>query len=292
MGWLAVWAPTEWRRRWPALIGLAVLVAVAGGVATALVAGARRADSSFDRFLDVTGAPNLVAQVALGQEKPGQDEDLSERFSAHVDAMDELAALPGVESVRVESWWAISLFPEFDPPGVVTAFAIGTFATAGEQRAPLVVDGELPGLDDPDGVIVNEEAVTVFDARVGTTMRFRTASPARLAEWTGNDGQFATDDALDGPEIVVEVVAVTRSPDDFGEDRFPMVTFPEGFARAHRDVIAHVEPFVYLRIDPSRLTDVRPDVEKIAASYRLDVATAPPMGAAPSARASGSRSPR
>ena len=76
MGWLAVWAPTEWRRRWPALLALAVLVAVAGGVATALVAGARRADSSFDRLLAVTGAPNLIAQVALGQEKPGQDEDL------------------------------------------------------------------------------------------------------------------------------------------------------------------------------------------------------------------------
>ena len=114
-----MWAPTEWRRRWPALIGLAILVAVAGGVATALMAGARRADSSFERFLDATGAPNLTAQVALGQDVPGQDGNVTERFSIDPAAVAELAALPGMESVRVESWWAINLPGQLDPPGVV-----------------------------------------------------------------------------------------------------------------------------------------------------------------------------
>ena len=112
-----------------ALAGLPVLVAVAGGVATALVAGARRADSSFVRFLDVTGAPNFAAQVALGQDVPGQYEDVSERFSIGPDVVKELAAIPGVETVRVESWLAINLAGELDPPGVVTAFAVGTSVT-------------------------------------------------------------------------------------------------------------------------------------------------------------------
>ena len=150
----------------------------------------------------------------------------------------------------------------------MSAFAVGTFTTVGEPPAPLVIDGELPGLDDPDGVIVNEEAVRELGARVGTTMRFRTASPARLAEWGTNDGEFASADALDGPEIVVEVAAVTRSEYDVSEDRFPQITFPEGFARVHRDAIAHVEPIVYLRIDPSRLIEVRPVVEDIIGAVR------------------------
>ena len=106
-------------------------------------------------------------------------------------------------------------------------------------------------------------------------MRFRTASPARLVEWAANDGQFASTDALDGPEIVVDVAAVGRAQDDFAEDRFPMILFPEGFARAHRDVITHVEPALYLRIDPSRLTEVRPAVEEIAGRHRLDVMDPP-----------------
>ena len=33
--------------------------------------------------------------------------------------------IDGVESVEVESWWAIALYPEMDAPGLVTAFAIG-----------------------------------------------------------------------------------------------------------------------------------------------------------------------
>ena len=94
-------------------------------------------------------------------------------------------------------------------------------------------------------------------------MRFRTAPPARLAEWGTHDAEFASADALDGPEIVVEVAAVTRSEYDVSEDRVPQIIFPEGFARVHRDAIAHVEPIVYLRIDPSRLIEVRPAVEDI-----------------------------
>jgi hypothetical protein len=35
---MGIWAPTEWRRRWPARIALAVLVAIAGGVATGRLA--------------------------------------------------------------------------------------------------------------------------------------------------------------------------------------------------------------------------------------------------------------
>ena len=54
-----------------------------------------------------------------------------------------------------------------------------------------------------------------------------------------------------------------------------MMLFPEGFASAYRDVIIHVEPALYMRIDPSRLTEVRPAVEEIAGRYRLDVMEPP-----------------
>ena len=98
--------------------------------------------------------------------------------------MDELAAIPGVESVRVESWWAIDLPGEFDPPGVVTAFAIGTSMTVGEQSAPLILEGQLPDRDDPDSVIVNEEAVRILDARGGNDL----AIPDRVAGSPGRVG--------------------------------------------------------------------------------------------------------
>ncbi len=134
-GAIGLWVGAEWRRRWPALVGIAVLVAIAGGAATALAAGARRADTAYARFREATGEPNLTAQLDLGGAKPTERRLAAERFGAHVEALDDLAAVEGVESVAVESWWAIALDPEMDAPGVVTAFATGTFATAGEPAA-------------------------------------------------------------------------------------------------------------------------------------------------------------
>ena len=36
-----------------------------------------------------------------------------------------------MQGVLAESWWAIALYPELDPPGVVNAFAIAKFASGG-----------------------------------------------------------------------------------------------------------------------------------------------------------------
>ena len=131
-----------------------LLVALAGGAATALAAGARRADTAYTRFREATGEPNLTAHIDLsGIETAG----------AHVEAIDELAAIDGVESVEVESWWAIELHQE--DPDVVVPFATGTFATAGEVGEPIVLDGALPDSDDPNGVTINKEAHGVLRRR-------------------------------------------------------------------------------------------------------------------------------
>ena len=53
-----------------------------------------------------------MAELEFNDIVPDPEEDLSERLSAHLEAIDELATLPGVESVRVESWWAIAVDPE------------------------------------------------------------------------------------------------------------------------------------------------------------------------------------
>src|SRR4029079_16191315 len=109
MGAIRLWVPTEWRRRWAALLALAVLVALAGGVATALWAGARRADTAYERFQDATGSPNLTAQLRLSADFPtlGQDD-----LTRPGDAVTEVAAVPGVERVSTKAWWAAQLESE------------------------------------------------------------------------------------------------------------------------------------------------------------------------------------
>ncbi|MGI9031984.1 MAG: hypothetical protein ACR2HP_18675 [Ilumatobacteraceae bacterium] len=270
-GALGMWARAEWHRRWPGLVALAVLVAMAGGVATALAAGAGRADSAFDRFQDATNSPNLTGNLDLST--------IEQLGESHVEALDDLAAIDGMEGVLAESWWAIAVYPELDPPGVVTAFAIAPFARRGTIDEAIVIDGDLAGAAEPDAIVINEEAAAVLGLAVGDTMTMRTASPARLEEWTGNDGQFGSMDALDGPTVEVGVVAITRSVTDLGTDRFPVISFTEGFARAHREDIAHVVPAFALRADPAHLDEVGAAAETVLAPYRIDVFAAQDLGA-------------
>ncbi|MGI9051733.1 MAG: ABC transporter permease [Ilumatobacteraceae bacterium] len=267
---VGLWTAAEWRRRWPMLVALAVMVAVAGGVATALAAGARRADTAFARFEVATGAPNLLAAMPLSPDL------LTGGVPAEV--IDDLAGIDGVEGVQTESWWAIALYPELDPPGVVTAFAIAPSATRGRIDEAIAVDGVAPGLDQPNAVTANEGAVTQLGIGVGSRMSFQTASPARLEEWASNDGVFGSADALDGPTIQVEIVAITRSDDDLGQEGFPVISFSEGFARAHAAEIAHVEPAFYLRVDPDRFDEIAGEVSTVLAPFGADVSPAPNLG--------------
>ena len=278
MGGLSLWVRTEWRRRWPSLVALALLVAVAGGVATALVAGAHRADTAWARFREATAPYNLVASIPLGAAKPASAEAEQRQLESQRTAFAALADVDGVESVRIESWWGIHVAAGYDNPGTITPFATGTFATYGRNYSPLVIDGALPLVDDPDAVVVNERAAQQLGWTVGSRPTFRTVSPAGLYEWSSNDATLASADGLDGPQIEVEVAAVVRDEFDVADDSFPAIFFPEGFARAHAGEVAHMEPFALIHADPTRLDEVVEDIETIAAPVGIDVEALPPRG--------------
>ena len=193
MGGITLWVRAEWRRRWPVLVALAVLVAVAGGAATALFAGARRADTALVRFREQVAPYNLEASVQFGAEKPSSAAELEAQLAAQRAAVGEIAGIDGVESVRVESWWGISAFPEFDEPGTVSALATGTSATYGTRHTPIVLDGALPSADDPDAVVVGEHATDVLGWEVGDRLTFATVSPDELFDWFSNDATFGSD---------------------------------------------------------------------------------------------------
>ncbi len=115
---------------------------------------------------------------------------------------------------------------------------------------------------------------------VGSRHRFETVSPDRLFDWFSNDAEFTTAEALDGPRIEVEVAAVVRHEADLSDDGYPGMLFPEGFARAHADEIAHIEPFALIQADPARLDDVRQRVDSIVAPVGMTVSDAPALGEA------------
>jgi hypothetical protein len=85
----AVWARgrAELRSRWRSWLALAILLGLAGGVVLALVAGARRTDTAYDRLLAAERPADLEVQVG-DLADAGVPEPLA--------ALDRLGRLPGV----------------------------------------------------------------------------------------------------------------------------------------------------------------------------------------------------
>jgi ABC-type lipoprotein release transport system permease subunit len=257
----------EWRQRWPALVALAVLVAFAGGVATALWAGARRADTAYERFQLATGAANLTAQLRLTAGLSALDPEV---FTGAGRAVTDVAAVPGVERASSDAWWAATPESEIVNEAPV-AFLTGIYTSIGTPNPFDVIAGTLPGPDEPDSAIVNAEALRRTGWQLGSVVRLRTVSPNRFAEWVGNDGSLESVDSFDGPTIDVVVRAVFRSEEDFLEDRDPVLAVTEAFAREYNDDIAHAVPTISIRADPGRVDEVAEQLRPILNEYEMDL---------------------
>jgi ABC-type lipoprotein release transport system permease subunit len=279
MAALRLWLPAEWRRRWLALLALAVLIAVGGGAATALWAGARRAGTAYDRFQAATGSANITAQFRSDGKRADADPT---QYTAGATVVPQLAAVPGVERAWAEAWWAVE--PEsLINPDAPEAFMTGAYTSAGQPFATKVVAGTMPGPDRPDTVIVNEEAARQFHWTVGTHLRLRTVSPAHLTEWAGNDGSLPSMDSFDGPAIDASVAAIVRTEEDFSQTRTPGGFVSESFAAAYGDKVAKIVPLVHIRAAPGEVSAVMDRVRPILdhagfdafPAERTDTAVAP-----------------
>ena len=201
MGGLSLWV----RRRVAAAVDRRCwrspsLVAVAGGVATALAPEAHRADTALARFREATGPFNLVAETSLGGEKPTSPDEL-DRASGRASC----APLPnwrmctGVESVSVESWWGIRILPDFDAPNTVSAFAIGTFGCTASDTHPLSSRVRCRRSMTPTPSSSTKRRCGCSAGRSGRATPSRRCPRDRLFEWFNNDAEFTSTDALDGP---------------------------------------------------------------------------------------------
>jgi FtsX-like permease family len=164
----AVWARTraELRGRWRAWLGLALLLGLAGGVVMALAAGARRADTAYDRL--------------LAAERPG---DLEIGVGALADAgvagplavIDRLGRLPGVAEH--------GLFAQFTAdPGDNSSFTtdvwFDTVAAAddGAQRLAdrwKLLQGRRADPSRTDEAVVSFTTAEQYRLRAGSRLRLR-----------------------------------------------------------------------------------------------------------------------
>ena len=260
--WL--WVRSEWRRSWPAVLGLALVVAVVVGAVAALWLGARRADSATDRFSAAIAQPNVELQAPLGEVDPQSVAALNR----HVELLPRAAEVPGVEAASATSWWALAPEGDVEPGQTVSPFVVGFSARAEGPYPFVVLDGELPSHDDPSSVVVNE-SMAETGVGVGSTIRLRSVAPADIAEWAENDAVLPDETHLTGPTIDAHVAAVVRLPDDLADARFPSLGLLPGFEQAHGADVAHVVQAAQFRVDPSRLAEAEAALQEVYAQYGL-----------------------
>jgi FtsX-like permease family len=138
------------RARWRGWVVFALLVAIAGGAVLASVAGARRTDSAYPRFLQASNASDVLVS-------PGGT-GLGGYYRA-------LARLPGVTAV--------------EPVAVLNTLAPGQVVAPADRRlqhvldTPMVLAGRLPSPDRADEIAVDQNGAAALHLRVGSAVVIR-----------------------------------------------------------------------------------------------------------------------
>jgi hypothetical protein len=190
----AVWARlrAELRGRWRATAGLIVLVGLVGGIALATAAGARRTTTAYPRFLEESGAADVLVNPDLG-------------VFTELD-FDAVAALPGVADMATIAGLIVvppgaDGEPSFDnAPLSLAPIDERGFATL---ERPNVVEGRLHDANRADEVYVNPALADQQGLSPGAPLTLYTANIEQL---------YAAEEAGTLPSFEETEVTVPASP--------------------------------------------------------------------------------
>lgn len=208
----------EARERWLAWLAVAVLVGLVGGVAMALVAGARRTDGVYDRFLAETSPSDVLFTQ-------------SPDFGLTVMDLDAVQNAAGVVAAsRTRGWYAYIDTEGGDRlfPGVDTFLMSDPGAERGGLDQAHITEGRAANPDAVDEVVVSHRLVEEFDLAVGQRLTYSTvraesavdllieflaAVPSRLASPDIETVDF--DRFFSGPHGELEIVGIGAGPGEF-----------------------------------------------------------------------------
>ncbi len=217
----AVWFRTraEFRARWRAWAGLALLVGLAGGVVLAAAAGARRTQTAYPRMV----AKTHDADVLLGAEHTG--------LAGFYDDVARLPAVTGIGQVAGVNLVVVDTAGKPDLVDDPTANASVDDRFAYRIFRPNLLAGRLPRPDRPTEVLANPVMARLHHLKVGGTvsaLAFR-AFPDDVRQVDVSQGQPLTLEVVGIGVLPPEVVPV--SPRDGG----PQFIVTSAFYRAYAD---------------------------------------------------------
>jgi ABC-type lipoprotein release transport system permease subunit len=193
MGAFVMLGRSELRRRWRSVVVLTVLVGFVGAVVLALVAGARRTDTSLERFERSSRAGNV--EVDVGDATNAQ----IERFRHS----------PGVAAAA--QLYQFTLVSTGDNFLAIAAQVDDRFGRVVDRAR--VIHGRAANPERADEVTIGEQLAKQLHVRVGDRLDFRTYTPADIAAIRENNAQSPPPS---GPRVSLRIVGIVRRPLDLG----------------------------------------------------------------------------
>jgi FtsX-like permease family len=241
-----VWVRSEWRRGWGGLVVLGLLITIAGGVAMAASAGARRADSAIARFQSATNDPQVG--VELASTDLDELQAMMPRLPSPSELADRLAAVDGVDGVTVIDFVAATPDPD---AGFFNA-ALG--AQRGRASSDLLIEGRRFDPNDPYEVMVNETAAAQW-GEVGSMLTLHTLDPTQLPVMAG----IAAGEPA-GPMIEVRVVGILRGIEEITDVPEPILISTPAFVDRFADEVAMFPGTAFVVTDTDRADELVADL--------------------------------
>jgi putative ABC transport system permease protein len=250
---VVAWARSEWRRRWGALLLLALVVGIAGGTAVAAVAASRRTETAFDRLVEAVRAPNI--EVSALTDEGFSDLDLS--------LLSRVREMDGVNGYQVYAFVAVATdaYPSF--------FAIAVTEQWGQSQRPLIVDGrEISSMDELDAneVVVNEAMRDAIGRGAGDTVELRSLTSEQFLSSLNGDADVGPPA---GPTITAHVVAVGTGPEEVSDAPDPFFTLPPAFLSKYQDEIWTCRCIVAINADPAAVDSVVAQLHEVYPSATI-----------------------
>ena len=236
------WFRASLRRRWHGYVGLVLLLGITGGLSLFALAGARRTQSSYPRFLDAADASTMA--VDTGQ----YDQE----------TLDTIARFPQVAQSQTYVAPLIAHLahgrPIFREDFEALASLDGRFFDLDRFTA---TKGRLPNRTRVNEVAVNQTAADAFGYRVGQRLRLGTYDPADI-----------TPDAFANPPAPVKamtatVVGIGLFPNEVLQDdtdRSPLMLLTPAYTH-------EVLPYVQYEWQGLRLKRGEADVPMVKKAY-------------------------
>lgn len=268
----AVWIRlrAEIRTRWRALLGLTLLVGLAGGLVLAAISGARRTDSANERLLHAVNARDVA--VVPDVDPTSLDFDAVQR-------------LPQVAQAGVATWLPLGPREVSSPEDLYDGFGIalasdGRFAETIDR--PKVVEGRLPDRRRAHEVLVNPVLARLRHVGVGERLPAVALSPEDAATVDSSRDFSAIQAALRrgelGTPLTLRVVGIGIAPEEVVVDEqfaSPRLFLTPAFLKRH----PRIHPFgrilsVRLHGGTAAIPGFRRAVEKLAHGEAITFQTA------------------